>query len=1425
MRRISIQSYFHFRLNLGFLGKTLVLFLAVGLAIYFIHRHQARRLTNAYLVQADSARDLRDRGKEADYLRRYLALNPKDSAVRGRLGLLAARTARRTQELVNAFYMLQDAVTADTEQSTAIRREAVRIALNPAVKMPSEARRDLDLLLTADPKNPEYEELYAEAFILESNFPAADQRLTASIALGPTRVDNYARQAWLRKQKLNNPGAAAKSIEALLAANPNSALAHLIASEHHRDSGDRDKWAAELAAARKLDPSGAPVALAVADARLAESRDPNTKPDDARAAVADAVDLLIQSLNRHRPNMAPADPPPEPGSEALRLRGVLFQSYQLLVRTLTLTGTLDRAEEWAVKATEAFPESPLARLDRIDVYVSRGKLAEAEADLKQLEKDGILSGLMDFQRGRISVARNRWAEAARHLESAGALLITNPPYYRRANLALAECLKQTGEADRRYEAFRRAVPADPLDADWGPAVAGVAETLLDTGRPNEALAEYQRLMTRSRGANLPVARLLAGQQLRRPKEQQNWAAIDRVLDAATDGPEKDTLRGEILAARGEIAKADTAFDEAAKKHPTSRQPRIAKALMAAARGDRETAEKLLAELRTALGDGLDVRLAQAELAARAKPPNTDALQPLAAGAESWSPADRRRLLEGLASAATAAGKPELSRTWLDQLAALFPEDVGLRFRQFDVAVLEKDVPRRQAVVAEIAKLSGPESVPTRVVTAFDAIVRADAGDRSGLVEASRLLSGLERQRTGWSRLYLAQGRVADLQGDGGTAVRKYRQAVDLGERSPAIVTRLIELYTDRRMYAEADDLLRSVPSAEASTELRAQISVGTKDYARAADLALKSVPFTSTDAKKLRWLAQVMLLAERPGDAERALRQAVQTAPAQPEAWVALFQLLASTGRKPEVPGLLDAARAKLPPAELPMVLAQGYEAIGKLDECRKVYADLLAARPGDVGVLRAAAGFRVRAGDLDGARGLLESILKLGGRSSEDESFARRLLAVCLAGGTNRDAARRALEVLGFTDPVAAVALNGTETPDDLRVRVAALLAQPSWAARAAAAKLMLSLENLRPLAPDEQFLFGQILTSLEDWEGAVSRLKVAARANAAGSTAAAYLAEQLLVRGQAADARPWVEQVHRAEPNSRRDAILSARQAKADGRPGEEVEKPIEAFAAAAKQPLLAARLLEELGLPDRAEKFFRSAADGPGTGSQRLPLALFLSRGGRLTEGLAEIEKLRGKLSPGELLPVECEMFLQARDTAAPAAVKAFVERVEAAAGPTPAMQSLLAAALSIAGEYDRATAVSREILARDGNDLLALNNLAFLQATHGKDPKAALETVRKAMAVAGPNANLLDTEAVALIAAGDPAAAVERLRDAQVVEPSGVVFAHLAQAYTKAGRKAEAAVAASVAARRNFRLNDLHPLERPAVRETLAAYGVR
>lgn len=1419
-----------YTLNLRFVLTLAAVTAVAAAAVWFAHRSQAGKQAVLYLARADALERDGDRPAAVEYLRRYLALRPSDTATRERFGLLLADTATDAEGLFRALLVLDQAIR-DNPARHDLRRRAAAVGLFLGSDTRPGAIDHYTELLKHYPDDAGLYYGRGNCHELGENFPPAADDYRAVMRHDPTHAAAAGRLAGLLRGRLAKPGDADDVIKTLVEHAPRAAAAQLTAAVYWREvarvgtPGERPaaerKHAASAAAALELDPGDPAIVQVAADLSLSRCQEAKRRHDKAaeEAAAAEAVRILEHGIAAAR--MPSAATTLEERVEAERVRGRVAKLYQTRAVIALTARQYDEAERWVTRGLDVIPDAAGLNGLLAEVYTQAGRLDKAEAQIARLRDLRHPDAAVGYRQARVHAARGEWLNAVRACEAALPELTATSDLSREVQFFLAECFEQVGQPDRRQAALREAVPADPADPLWVPARAKLADALLELGRLSEAARTLEGLAARYPDANTPLARLLLAEQRRRPAAVRDFSGVEAALKAAPPSAERDLLRIDLKYATGEPPEAEKLRGEleaVRDEYPDAAEPYLALAVVELQANDPEAAARWLdaGERNPKVGDRVAFRLRRASL-----PTTSPAdLPKLVAGADRFQPGEQVRLLIGLADVATHKQADAVADQLLEQAAEAAPASLGVRLARFERAV-RTDPAKAERLLAEISQLDEPGSTSAKVAEAL-LLVRgaegrpAGAGRARDLQRAVSLLDEAEPLRPGWNCIPLARAAARDLQGDAAGAITAYRRAVELGVRDADAIRRLTELLAAAGRYTEVNDLLRDLP--DSGGQLAAEAALAARDFTRAAALAGRAVPDDSRDADALVWLGRVRFLGGDAAGAEKPLRRAVEVAADRPAPWVALVGLLVGSDRRAEAEEVIADAGKRVNAADRPAVLAACYEAVGRPDRAADVYRALAADRPNDPAVLREAGRYALRAGRVAEAAEVLRRALAAAGQSEADRTATRRLLAISLASHRDHRTVAEALRVFG--DPAAS-----GESTDGVRARAIVLAAQPDRKQRAEAAALLEQMEAHTALTPDEHFLLAQLYVGQDDRGKARRRFTAAVNARPGDPTFLATYARWLLAAGDAATARPLVEKLRAVAAADSLPAVeLTARLAVADGKADEAADLLLRH---ADEHPAFVLTQMEQLGLGEKAEPVVRKLADAAGGPGGVVLRAEFLGRRGRVADAVALLHESRAALAPAALAAAAVHVLYGGRRTGAddPRADELVADAARRAADdPKVLIQRAMLADLR--GRYEEAEGLLRRVLAgrpAPADLALAANNLAFLLSARSGKHDDALTLLRQAREAVGPSPDLSDTEGLVLLAKQDRTAAVEAFADSLSAGGGPVVRYHLAAAHHAGGDKLRAAADWAVALRGGLTQLDLHPLERPGYERLKGALG--
>ncbi len=1417
-----------FAINGRVLVRILIAVVASAVGLYFLHEYQVRRTITTLIRRADQASAAGEKGQELDHLKRYLSYRQDDTDILQRYGLLLS-TSPTPEDRAAAIGTLERVLQRAPGRSD-VRRKVADLALES--NQIEAARQHYERLASIPEGDAWAEEALGRCEERGKRYPEAASWLEKAIGHDPSMVSAHARLARLLRQRLKKPELAdrvmdARKVEAgVIAKNPESAQAYLERALYRQEfalpNGDDD-----LKRALALAPDDAEVLLTAAQT----------------APTAEAIRLL-----NHGVDVKKDDP----------------RFYESLATLEAREGRRDRAIERLGQGVSQLPENQNLRWLLAEMDIDAGHRDAADAEIKKLRRTDFPSAPLDFLDERLLIEGRRWTEGARRLAVTAPTLESiagASGLAKRAFLMLALCHAQLGNPDMRYAAARRAVALEVLDSQLAVAAREeLASALASQGKLEEAAAEY-RVALRLPGAPsrllVELGRVLVAKNLRVPARQRQWDEVERVLsesDAALPGSaELAILRAEILAAQERLDAAGDRLKQAEVAHPNEAGPKVAQAALAERRGKPGEALAILEEAWKRLGDRPELLSALVQYwSSRPGEGGSRALAGLTeAAVRIADESDRRALLETLAIGLDRVGDVAQAASIRDRLAAEQPDHLGIRLAQLDAALLAGDLTVARRVLDEVRRIEGADGSLWRYGRAQMLIQAArKSQDPQGLDEARTLLTEARQRRPGWAKIILAVAELDDLKGDFGSALRGYLDAVENGERNPVAVRRAVQLLYQRGRFAQADALIGRVQQDGALSpelgRLAADVALQAHDDDRAIEIARRAVSGRPDSAPDQTWLGQVLFAAARRSDernrpdearsrrveAEKALTRAVELAPADADAQAALILAMAAWGRVDDARQAIRKAEPTLrgPAAEL--ALARCLDAIGRPAEAEARYQTILQARPDDVPTLQAMAISSLRADKLGDAEPLLRRLIALQSKTPREAAWARRVLALALAVGGQGGGAK-ARELLGLDEETVAGVATGEArsnlTADDIRAKAQVLARLPGRSSRRKALALLDSMISRDEARPADRFLRCQLLAADGDWKRAKALAQQLLTEEPSNPSLLEFLVRGEVASGSPAEALTWLDELDRLRPGSPTIIELRARFLFASKK-GDQAVALLAGLAR--KEPTLGpqvAAVLEASGRPTEAEVLLRTLETGSPTPEGRvatsLALAALLGRQERHGDAVAICEKLWD--DPNVASSLVSSVALTALYSGQPDQM--VLNRVEAgvtaalARQPGDIVLRFDSANLAILrGRYAQAEAIFRDL--HKGNPGLGapLNNLAWLLALRGVAGPEPLDLIDRAIAMDGPQPDLLDTRGLVLTLQGQPDRAIEDLEESIAAAPSPIGYFHLAHALRKTGRLAEAAEALTKGRASGLRPGDVHPLERPAYLDLEAAF---
>ncbi len=1200
-------------------------------------------------------------------------------------------------------------------------------------------------------------------------------------------MEAYVRQAHLLRTRLDRPEKADELMNQLRQATPGSPPALIARARYFRETGRPAEAKADAERAVSLADDSAEVRYEAARVELA-------------LGCEDVAANHLAAGLKHHPDHLPS----------IRLLAELRKRNPK-------TSAGQEIRKLVLRTLETLEDNPRRTADVLDLLIDVNELAEARKLLAGPQNNWLPGSIRDFLEARVLMAENDFVRARELLERCRAQLAPIRSLARVNYLLLGICQRKLGNPEQAAMSFRTALDLSPA---WVPAQLELAAAELKRGQFDEALNLYRKLMLEVPEARVVVVRLAMQRVLKKSADHRDWKAVEKLLAEAPETQQRSIdwrlLCSEVQVAQGKEKGGADELEAAIRAEPKEVSYRLALAGLALRKNDAAKAAEILDGARKVAGDRVKIRLARANLAVRMpKAEATAELKKLAKDSERFPARERTRLLEGLYRL-SAAVDIKLARQFGSQLTDLEPARIDLRFGLLRLALADKDEPAARAMVAKLRELEGDAGPYWRCGDVAVNLQFKPADDNSWMDDARQRAGDAARARPDWSLPVLLLAELDEREGRIDSALVNFRSAIELGERSPAVVRHAVQLLQSRRRFEEAQELLRKLASqwsldAELA-KLALPASIGRETPEQILARARDAMPESSRDYRDHLWLGHLLsALGKNPAEAEKAYRRAVELAPQAGEAWVGLVFFLASSNQKAQAAKALAEAEQKLISPDSMTALALCLEALGEIETAEKRLLDASAKQPDNSTIQKGLAALYLHAGKLKQAEPILE---KLSHGASSEADWARRQQAMILVQTGTYARIREAI-------PLIEQNLNSSHpTPEDERAKAILLALQPFR--RAEAIRALAASFKLLPSTADEKILLAKLQEAAGNWPAA-RELLLTAVSGAPAVRHLIYFINRLLVHNDLVAAAQCTERLEKIDLDSLSTAAVKARVLVHLGK-RDEANALLRTFMLAASNPeqlIVIGRLMEENELLDSAEQAYRrySLRLKPKFGaSADLPLARSFAMRGRIDDALRIAEAAGGDCRPDAVYSVASAILQSPKlDKAQSNRLENWIKTVQK---KSPHAASLN---LALAGVFEQrlrpveALAYYDRALNSEPNNISALNNSAMLLALT-KNGKDALPRIERAIDMVGPLPPLLDTRAMAQLVVGNSAAAIADLQEAIAQEESAVRRFHLALAHKVAGNEEE--FGKNIKRAKNLKLTEtmLNPFERNRWRET-------
>lgn len=1354
------KRYFNWKLAIVLLLGLVVLgATAVGLRWW----QRSRRAEDA-LPRGREAYKQQRWEEAATYLGRYLAIS------RGDVGVLL--------KYADALLNIRPSTPNRVQGAIASYREALRIDKSNAeaakkltelyltIGSPGEAELIITRQLEAsEQKDPELRRLLALALAGQRKFAESAGELKNIITDDPNQVSAYETLGRLVEQR---PGDFAERsahwFDEAVKNNPSSALAYIIRAAYRLRSQDRAEALADLEQAEKLGLSDPDVQL--------------------RLAIEFINANVLDRAERHLAGVQGVEPTDV----------ALWQTWARLALTSQSETKMAEIAEAGLKELSSYPWDflPLAA----ELFIRARQLDRATECISKLRDKDLIPETVAFFEGLIADQKGEPYEAIRALRRSIQLGNRFP----QVRLTLSSLLLRVGNAQSALRELRSLVTERPdlLDGrlalvrllartgNWA-ATAEQARRAMDLSPNNLEAALYY---WRARIYQLAAQPTAANPQVWQDVDTQ-LAALEKATDGAAD---VKLLQLQSAMQQSDFTRAKAVLQELKKDRPSQPRIALAEAQLLVAQDKVDQAISVLKQAAEESGDAVELITYLAALLDRqgdhqgCEEVINDALSRIE------QPAAQRDLGLLLAQIYTGWGEPNKAYQLVTTLNAKLPNDIPLKRQFLAFERVVKDPETAQQLINEIKALEGDDGWQWRYEQARLWFAGEDFQARYFEIVSllqENLLANPDDQS---SRTLLAA--AYDRAGELRLGISTYREALTRSPDDLRIIIPLVSALRKANEFDEAQAILDRAsqryvfhPGLKA---LQVESHLRRRELAPASEILEELLKNDPNNRAICLTLAGLKIQQNQFTKAEQLLEGLRAQEPNSLEVGSALVRVKLRQGESQKALQLCDEFINILENAPAYILRARAYAELKQPD---KAVADLEHAtriEPNNVAVWTAKSDFHNSVGEPNMAMDCIDHALTL---APDDISLQKRAVTLLLT-SADRDRISRGRTLLES-------ALKSSPQDNQLQLLKARLLLGEGTApAIKNAEQILQQITEQQPAVSEAWVLLAEI--SLNQGEHAK-----ALDAAMQGLIHRRNDRALLLVKAAAESARapilaiPTLRTLHELDPNDVDVAVRLARTYMAAGQPQNAVdilEKQLPSCADALEQrrvnTALAVALYKD-GNKDQAQQTLDLLVEAdPNDPGPLLAQVRLLSDDGIWGELHQKVVEWHEKRPQDLATPLSIAAYLGGIDDTDAKEAAENVLRMALQSNPDSQEALInLAILLYTTGRSQESAQLYQRALQIDPNNVIAINNFAWILCEEQNQPQQALVLVERGLKMAPQYKDLIDTRGMVYYRLGEFEKAAQDFTTCIELYPAGnpakvASHFHLARALDKLGQTAKA-----------------------------------
>lgn len=1398
------MRYFNWKLAIVLVVASVVF----GFSVYALHHWQTTQRARQALPRGLKAFDAKKWDEAAEQLGLYIASNNQDISALVKYGDAQLKRLPRTkgnfQQAIAAYRNVLRFRPSDIDTAKKL------VELYVKGGSPDEAKEIATRSLSVQDE-PGLRRLLAMALWQLRKFDEAAAELKSVLAKHPDEVLAYefmGRYVANTKPELAGLPAVAWFDEAV-AKNPQSALAYAVRAEYHLGEGDKTKALADLTRALACDLSDASVRQRLIDDLIAaDALDKAREQLQALQEIDDTDPTLWNLWAKLAIKTKSAEEMFTVAEQGMKATG---ESLDFIATATTLLVFSDHLEK---------VDGYLARMRDKDLDPAR----QAYLEGLLMEKQGRLRDAVACWQRAVSLPSNLRVEMCWRLASAYSQLGDIQSAINQLQMMLAQRSSEKGDAIYvDAQLFLARLYAQ--DRDWDKVRNTVRQIRQVVPEGSQILKEATLLDLQAWTHELAADRSNADKE---PVWQEIEAQLAKLSEDTDSAAGVKLLQVQIAMMRGKYADASAVLDALESKNPSDIRLMLVRAELCIAQGQNDQARALYEKAIAAAPQAFDpVRGFATFLDRQGQRAECESLLK-GAIARFNAPQLRLNCSLTLADLYLRWGEKEKSSLWLTALTAEFPTDIQSRRMLLTCEPMIQDPSRSQKIIDEIKALEGDGGSQWRFEQARLWLRSGDDFKKLHYPQVVKILQEnlLNNPDDQNSRLLLATAYA--MAGEQQLALKVYREAHDRAPNDTQVLARLVAALHSANEFDEAQKLLDEAGQLQLSDpylqRLQLDIDLNRNDIDSASDALERLVEQDPNDATLKLLYARVLVLRKESAKAEALLTELKAKFPDSIPVIRAQIRFYVQQGNMDKAMQICNEAVERIHSAVAYLVRAEMFDNLRQEAKALEDYGQAIAVEPRNHIAWQARARFYSRSGRIPEAVADIRQALALVPDEPEGQKLAVQKLAITVFIASDKPSLLQEAEAM--LDKILNDADNAKKKyPEFYVAKARILIRRDTGPAVEEARRLLRQVTTDFPKYMEGWVLMAQLELSKDE---AGKALDIATRGLAHSEAKpedgdSPY--KQLLLLKAVAEKRlspavaalttlpklaedypgdvgiliEWADAYARSNNAGKAVDLLRSKKGSFTGPALRRCEIALAAALYADKQRDQAAELFDTL-----------IAAD-PNDPTPVMTLGQLLRKEKRWTEvnqllnrwrttnpkdaetatSMARILAGSGDREALQMAEDQLRMILDENPKAIPTLV-------------------LLGMLMQDAGRNEEATRLNRQILEMDPNNVIAINNLAWMlceQASPSPEAmKEAMDLANRGVKLAPDYVDLLDTRAVVYYRTGDMAKAEADLVKCLSLFPdnspqSAAPQFHLARTYAAMNRRTQSLEHLKIALRLN------------------------